>query len=117
MQNKIIGYFFLTVGMFSYWLYRNMWVELSYFFDKSPDLSSNLFSFNVFLGQFFFYLSISTLLIVFGIMKIKKGKVGVLAVVVIFELALWFLLEIPIYKCDFYGIPHSLWHSQMFHMH
>lgn len=94
-----------------------MWLESSYFFDKSADLSGNIFSSSIFLGQFFFYLSLSILLIVFGILKIKKGKAGVLTVVVIFGLVLWFLLEIPMYNCDYYGRPHSFWHSQMFHMH
>tara|TARA_R110002012_G_scaffold321600_1_gene550056 strand:+ start:4961 stop:5314 length:354 start_codon:yes stop_codon:yes gene_type:complete len=117
MNTKIIGWFYVTIGIFSFWLYRKMWVGLSNFFDKSADLSSNIFSSNIFFGQLFFYISLSTLLIIFGIIKIKEGKVRKLNLVIIFVIGLWFLLEIPMYKCDFYGIPHSFWHSQKFHFH
>lgn len=42
-----------------------------------------------------------------------KNKKIVLALVMM----MWLVLELPLYKCDFYGVRHSFWKSQSEHFH
>jgi hypothetical protein len=71
-------------------------------------------------GQALSYFVVSSIISVFGLLVLlkKEGRKFKIIRVTFFALVtIWFVLEIPIYKCDFYGINHSFWKSKSGHFH
>jgi hypothetical protein len=72
------------------------------------------------IGQGFFYFILSSTVLIFGLLLLLKIEGQILKVVrtTLFSLVtIWFVLEIPMYKCDFYEINHSFWQSKRGHFH
>ena len=72
------------------------------------------------IGQGFFYFILSSSISVFGlsfILKIEGRKFRIVRTTFFTLMTIWFVLEIPIYKCDFYEINHSFWQSKRGHFH
>jgi Ca2+/Na+ antiporter len=70
--------------------------------------------------QALFYFIVSSIIFVFGLLVLlkKEGQKFKIIRATFFALVtIWFVLEIPIYKCDFYEINHSFWESKKGHFH
>lgn len=70
-------------------------------------------------GQALAYLILALVIVALGIVLIRNSRKQFkrLTLSVLLAATLWLILEMPVYKCNYYNIRHSFWESKQFHFH
>ncbi len=116
MNRKLLAVIFVTIGVGAF---AAAWDKLVYVFRViwQPDQFS-LGSHVAMVGQGLFYLIISSIVTVCGILflyNVEERKMKIVRASCFALVIIWFVLEIPMFKCDFYNVNHSFWESKSGH--
>lgn len=108
----------ISLGVIAFIVSWDKFVDLFNVIGHPPD--SRRETYFAIVGQGLFYFILSSIISAFGllILFLAKGqKMKIVRMTLFAMVTIWFVLEIPIYKCDFYEINHSFWASKRGHFH
>ena len=117
MKHKVSDIALVAFGVITFFISWDKFDQVIEVIGQVPD--SNQINYFAIGGQGLFYFIVATITLVFGILLFRgKGwKLRILRSAFFALWILWFVLEIPIYECDFYKINHSFWESRQGHFH
>jgi hypothetical protein len=118
MKRRFFAVSLLVVGLLAFIVSWDKLVDGFNFIGQPPE--SNRETYYAIIGQGLFYFLLSLTISLFGfllLLKTEEGKLKLARAILFTLLGIWFLLEIPIYKCNFYEIKHSFWESKQGHFH
>jgi hypothetical protein len=117
MKRKVISLTLIVAGLLAFLVSWDNFVDLYYAIAQLPELSRSYFAI---VGQGLFYFTLASIIALFGVsllLRMKGQRLKFVRASFFILLIVWFVLELPIYKCDFYKIRHSFWDSNREHFH
>lgn len=118
MRRRVLAATVICLGVIAFLASWDKFVEAFYTIAHLPE--SRGATYFAIVGQAFFYFVVSSFISVFGLLVLlkKEGQRRKTIRATFFALVtIWFVLEIPMYKCDFYETHHSFWDSKKGHFH
>jgi hypothetical protein len=118
MKIKLIAVTLIILGVLAFLFSWDKFVDVYNFIGHPPE--SRLETYFVIVGQGLFYFLLTIVAVLFGfllMLRIKGRRLKIVSITFFTLLTIWFILEVPIYKCVFYEINHSFWESKRGHFH
>jgi hypothetical protein len=118
VKPKIIAVILVSLGIVAFLVSWNKLVDAFNAIGQLPE--SGRETYLAIVGQGIFYFILSSTTSVFGLLllfRVGEQKLKIVRMTFVVLVAIWFILEIPIYECDFYEVNHSLWESKRGHFH
>ncbi len=79
--------------------------------------SMTAFEYSIFFGQLLVYLTTYTVVVLYSITLIRRRHVKQQYSWLIWVVIVWFILEVPLYPCEFGQSHHTFWKSHKLHFH
>ena len=118
MRRKILAVILVSLGILAFLVSWDKFVDVFNAIGQPPE--SGRETYFVIIGQGFFYFILSIIISAFGLLflfGVGGQKLKIVRMTFFALLTIWFVLEIPMYKCDFYEVNHSFWESKRGHFH
>jgi hypothetical protein len=118
MKRRVLAVTIISLGVIAFIVSWGEFVDLFNVIGHPPE--SRRENYFAIVGQGLFYFIFSSIISAFGLLILfgaKGQKIKIVQTTFFAMLTIWFVLEVPIYKCDFYEINHSFWESKRGHFH
>jgi flagellar biosynthesis protein FlhB len=118
MGRKVLAVTVISIGAIAFLVSWDKFMELFNVIGQPPE--SGRETYFAIIGQSLFYFILSSTILLFGLLfllRIEGQKFRIIRMTFFSMATIWFVLETPIYKCDFYEINHSFWESKRGHFH